>query len=160
MEAPAYVPPDQLARRSYESARRRRQVMDVSEIVGDLQGRYKLAKAQLALLPEPKDDPDEKFSGTRYECEEVMETHRAPPSGAVGEHRDGREQYKNRQEAFKKCCESDKFKAWHNVEVMRRRGQLSDIQTRVDSAMLEHNLKIEYFPTAEERRNMLGVHGS
>lgn len=83
-----------------------------------------------------------------------------PPSGAVGEDRDGREQYKNRQEAFKKCCESDKFKAWHKLETMRRLGQLNDIEERVDDMMQEQNIKVEYFATAEERRNQKGIHGS
>lgn len=67
-----------------------------------------------------------------------------PPSGAVGEHRDGREQYRNKQEAFRKCCESPKFKAWHRVETLRRLGQLRDIDKAVDEAMSESNLKIEY----------------
>lgn len=65
------------------------------------------------------------------------------PSGAVAEHRDGREQYRNRQEAFRKCAESKEFKAWHKVETMRRLGQLRDIDKVVDMAMLPHNLKIE-----------------
>jgi protein subunit release factor B len=81
-------------------------------------------------------------------------------SGAVGEHRDGREQYKNRQEAFRKCCESDKFRAWHKLETMRRLGQLDGIDSRVDAMMQEQNLKVEYFATPEERRNMKGIHGS
>lgn len=69
--------------------------------------------------------------------------HRA--SGAVGEHRDGRDQYLNRREAFKKCAESKEFKAWHHVEVMKRRGKLKEVDRAVEEAMLPQNLKVEYF---------------
>jgi protein subunit release factor B len=67
-----------------------------------------------------------------------------PASGAVAEHRDGREQYLNKREAFRKCCESEKFKAWHRVETMRRLGQLKNIDQIVDEQLNERNLKIEY----------------
>lgn len=66
-------------------------------------------------------------------------------SGAVGEHRDGREQFINRREAFRKCCESGQFKAWHKVETMRRLGTLRGIDEAVDAAMAPENLKIEYY---------------
>ena len=36
-----------------------------------------------------------------------------PASGAVAEHRDGRDQRKNKEQAFVKCVTSDKFKKWH-----------------------------------------------
>lgn len=66
-----------------------------------------------------------------------------PPSGAVGEHRKGRDQYRNKQEAFRKCCESAEFKRWHKAEVARRLGTLKDIDAAVDEAMRPENLKIE-----------------
>lgn len=68
-----------------------------------------------------------------------------PASGAVAEHRDGRDQFRNKQEAFRKCAESPKFQAWHRVEVLRRLGQLKDIESKVDEAMQAKNLKIEEF---------------
>lgn len=68
-----------------------------------------------------------------------------PASGGVAEHRDGRDQFRNKQEAFRKCAESPKFKAWHRVEVLRRLGQLKDIESKVDEAMQAKNLKIEEF---------------
>jgi len=71
-----------------------------------------------------------------------------PLSGAVAEHRDGRDQFRNRQEAFRKCCESPKFKAWHKVEVLRRSGELRDIEARVDQMMSPENIKIEYLGEA------------
>ena len=67
-----------------------------------------------------------------------------PPSGARAEHRDGRDQYLNRREAFRKCCESPEFKAWHRVEVLRRQGTLEKIEEEVDRQMDPKNIKIEY----------------
>ena len=64
-------------------------------------------------------------------------------SGARAEHRDGREQYLNKREAFRKCCETPEFKAWHRVEVQRRLGHLRDIEAVVDAAMNPNNIKIE-----------------
>jgi protein subunit release factor A len=64
-------------------------------------------------------------------------------SGARAEHRDGRDQFRNRQEAFRKCAETPEFKAWHRVETMRRLGTLKDIDRAVDAAMSPSNLKIE-----------------
>jgi protein subunit release factor A len=66
-------------------------------------------------------------------------------SGARAEHRDGRDQGKNKQEAFRKLVETPVFKAWHKTEVARRLGQLKDVEKAVDEAMAEHNLKVEYF---------------
>lgn len=68
-----------------------------------------------------------------------------PPSGAVAEHRDGRDQFRNKQEAFRKCCESEKFRAWHRVETLRIRGMLKGIDQKIDEMMSPENLKIEYF---------------
>src|ERR1700739_1335653 len=67
-----------------------------------------------------------------------------PPSGARAEHRDGRDQFKNKQAAFEKCVNTPAFKAWHKVEVARRLGQEVDIESRVDAMMKSENLKIEY----------------
>jgi protein subunit release factor A len=67
-----------------------------------------------------------------------------PASGAVAEHRDGRDQRKNKELAFEKCCKTPKFMSWHRNEVMRRLGMLKDIENRVDKMMDLSNLKIEY----------------
>jgi hypothetical protein len=69
--------------------------------------------------------------------------HRA--SGARAEHRDGRDQRKNKEEAFRKCCESPQFTAWHRIEVMRRLGTLREVDDAVDAALNPANLQIEYF---------------
>ena len=71
-----------------------------------------------------------------------------PDSGARAEHRDGRDQRKNKEAAFQKCVESPQFKAWHRVETMKRMGTLKDIETRVNESMVPENLRIEYLPAA------------
>jgi peptide chain release factor 2 len=69
-------------------------------------------------------------------------------SGARAEHRDGRDQSKNKEEAFKKLVATKQFKAWHAIEVARRLGKLKHleaaVEAAVDRAMAEHNLKVEY----------------
>jgi peptide chain release factor 2 len=66
-------------------------------------------------------------------------------SGARAEHRDGRDQAKNKEEAFKKLVNSVKFKTWHKTETMRRLGELQEIEKRVDNMMQPENLKIEEY---------------
>lgn len=73
----------------------------------------------------------------------VRITHRA--SGAVGEHRDGRDQYRNKQDAFRKMAESETFRTWHIMEVARRTGLLEQINEEVEKSMAAHNLKVEYY---------------
>ena len=65
-------------------------------------------------------------------------------SGARAEHRDGRDQRKNKEEAFRKCAETPQFKAWHRVETLKRKGLLKNIESALDEAMRPENLKIEY----------------
>jgi len=67
-----------------------------------------------------------------------------PPSGARAEHRDGRDQHRNKSAAFEKCVNTKAFKAWHKAEVARRLGQEYDIEKRVDEAMRPENIKVEY----------------
>lgn len=67
------------------------------------------------------------------------------PSGARGEHRDGRDQHLNKREAFVKCVQSKEFQAWHKTEVLRKMGVLKEIDAKVDAMMDPANLKIEEF---------------
>lgn len=67
------------------------------------------------------------------------------PSGARAEHRDGRDQGKNKAEAFRKCCESKQFQAWIRLEAARRTGTIKDLDRKVDEMMAPGNLKIETF---------------
>lgn len=63
-----------------------------------------------------------------------------PPSGAVGEGRDHRTNTKNRQDAFVKLANSDKFKTWHKIECARLMGNRlpetpEQIMSRVDKVI-------------------------
>lgn len=70
-----------------------------------------------------------------------------PPSGAVGYSEASRSQAENKREAWHKCVESDKFKAWIKVESARLTGELDrrerEVERRVDEAMRPENLTIE-----------------
>ena len=69
--------------------------------------------------------------------------HRA--SGARGEARDSRDQFRNKRTAFVRMLETKEFKAWHKMEVARRLGKLRDLDTIVDEQMDMKYLKIEAF---------------
>lgn len=66
-------------------------------------------------------------------------------SGARAEHRDGRDQAKNKEEAFKKLVKTEEFTRWHKAEVAKRLGYLRDIEEAVNRSMAEENLKVEYY---------------
>lgn len=70
----------------------------------------------------------------------VRVTHQ--PSGAVGESREMKSQYANKQRAFKRMAESDKFQRWARIETARRSGQPS-IEQQVKSALAPNNLRLE-----------------
>ena len=65
-------------------------------------------------------------------------------SGARAEHRDGRDQFRNKQEAFRKCAESKEFKAWHHLEVMKRLGKLKEVDRVVEESIRPENLRVEF----------------
>jgi protein subunit release factor A len=71
-----------------------------------------------------------------------------PASGARAEHRDGRDQGKNKIEAFKKLMQTKEFMAWHRVETLKRLGIWQDIERQareaVDAAMSPENIRVEY----------------
>lgn len=69
-------------------------------------------------------------------------------SGAVAEHRDGRDQAKNKIAAFEKLVETKKFKDWHKAEVHRFIYANADriaeqVAKRVDELMYPSNLRVE-----------------
>ncbi len=81
-------------------------------------------------------------------------------SGARAEHRDGRDQAKNKEAAFMKLAKNDAFLKWHKAEVARRLRKISDdveiyqgisvemedsITESVERQMRPENLKIEEF---------------
>ena len=74
-----------------------------------------------------------------------------PPSGAIGEGRVHREQYKNEREALTALANSKEFKRWHKTECARRMGQQvpetpEEIMLRVDVMLaVPGALKIETY---------------
>ena len=71
----------------------------------------------------------------------VRVTHRA--SGAVAEHRDGRDQGKNRATAFAKLVETKEWRAWHRAEVARVLGITAEAERAAELAMAAANLRVE-----------------
>ncbi len=79
-----------------------------------------------------------------------------PASGARAEHRDGRDQAKNKEAAFEKLAKTKEFLKWHKAETARRlNDELEDsiiesidrlkVDRAVNLAMRPENLKIEEF---------------
>lgn len=66
-----------------------------------------------------------------------------PASGARAEHRDGRDQAKNKEKAFEKMAATKAFTNWIKAEVSRRLGVTAAIEARVDMMMDPKNLRIE-----------------
>lgn len=71
-----------------------------------------------------------------------------PASGARAEHRDGRDQARNKVAAFKKLAETPAFKKWLKSEVARRLHPLvvklqQDLNVKIDTMMDAVNLRIE-----------------
>lgn len=64
-------------------------------------------------------------------------------SEAVGKSEDGRSQLHNKQAAFRRMAESEKFKLWLKFQVSKILGIEKQIQEDVDRAMLPKNLKVE-----------------
>jgi len=67
------------------------------------------------------------------------------PSGALATAEESRSQHTNKRKAFERVTKTKKFKQWIRLEVARQCGESVDIESEVDLAMQEHNLKIESF---------------
>lgn len=81
-------------------------------------------------------------------------------SGAIGEGRDERYQPVNKKNAFIRCTENPKFKAWLKVEIAKRQGTYEDIQKKVDEMMKPENLKIEYFESDLDKKENAEIFGN
>jgi protein subunit release factor B len=68
-------------------------------------------------------------------------THRA--SGAVGECEDHREQSKNKKEAFKRMSNTNEFKAWLNLEIKRKSGELAVIEQEIEQSLKKVKTEIK-----------------
>lgn len=64
-------------------------------------------------------------------------------SGARAEHRDGRDQDKNKRAAFIKLTETSEFKKWHKIEVARLLGKERLMEEMVDAMMSPKHIKVE-----------------
>ena len=73
-------------------------------------------------------------------CSAVRCTHIA--SGAVGQAEDDRSQHVNKRLAFKRMSNTNRFKAWHKLEVARKTGELARIEDQINFDM-KHRIKIE-----------------
>lgn len=69
-----------------------------------------------------------------------------PPSGAVGESREHRTQWRNKQLAFTRMANTPEFQRWVQIEHARVTGTLL---SAVADAMRPENLLIEYGPFDE-----------
>jgi protein subunit release factor B len=65
-----------------------------------------------------------------------------PPSKAVGECREYREQIRNKRMAFKRMVETKEFKNWVRIEGLRESGELRKIEDQVEKEM-RYNTKTE-----------------
>jgi len=73
-----------------------------------------------------------------------------PVSGAVGESRSERSQYRNRRLAFRRLVDSKKFRVWHKLAC----AELIDgksIEREVRDWMRPENLKVEVFKDGQWR---------
>lgn len=70
-------------------------------------------------------------------------------SGAVGQAEDTRSQLKNKQLAFERMAQTDKFVAWHKMKVAKMLGEEQKIHDAVENAMRPWNLAVEYFDPNE-----------
>lgn len=66
--------------------------------------------------------------------------HRA--SGARAYSEASRNQLENKRDAFVKMCESEEFKKWHKLEVLRRTGMMDQIDRKVEQELTKIRLEI------------------
>jgi len=64
-----------------------------------------------------------------------------PKSGAMATCQEERSQKANRERAFKRLCESDKFQKWLKLETAKKMGMLKDVDAEVERQM--KNIKME-----------------
>ncbi len=76
---------------------------------------------------------------------------RHPASGCVAESREERSQHQNKQIAFRRLANSEKFRNWLRLEVARICGIQAEIEEKVKQAMRPGNLRIEAWDNKEKR---------
>jgi protein subunit release factor A len=76
-----------------------------------------------------------------------------PASGAVGISRDERSQLRNKELAFLRCVESEKWQNWHRVECARRLGQKLDEEKKQTAGFRSEKIR-----SYNEKRNQVTNH--
>jgi len=66
-----------------------------------------------------------------------------PPSGAVGECEDHREQPQNKKESFKRMVKSEKFQTWLRIEIARQTGRLAEINAEIEREMKRVKVEVK-----------------
>lgn len=64
------------------------------------------------------------------------------PSGAHGYAEDDRSQGRNRQLAFERMANSKEFKKWHQMETLKRSGQMAQIDAEVEKSLKQVKLEV------------------
>lgn len=64
-------------------------------------------------------------------------------SKAVGKSEDGRSQAHNKRTAFKRCCETKKFKAWVRIQVAKALGLEAQVEAEVERLMQNRHMKFD-----------------
>lgn len=68
-----------------------------------------------------------------------------PASGARAEHRDGRDQNRNRTAAFEKLCQTPAFRAWHAIRCSELSGATERAASIVEASMRPEHIRVETF---------------
>lgn len=63
-------------------------------------------------------------------------------SGAVGECREERSQWQNKQKAFRRMAETEKFRKWLKIRIAKQLGEKS-VEEVVDEMMQPQNIRID-----------------
>jgi len=74
-----------------------------------------------------------------------------PPSGAIGNSQEAREQSENRRIAFNRCVQSKEFQNWLKLTTSAIISGYQSIEKQVNESLKEENLKIEYYDPKEIR---------
>lgn len=68
-----------------------------------------------------------------------------PPSGAVGESKEDRQQHINRRTAFQRCVNSKEFQNWIKLTSAAISAGFVSIEKQINESMKEENIKVEYY---------------
>ena len=66
-----------------------------------------------------------------------------PKSGAMATCQEERHQKANRERAFKRLVESDKFQNWLKLEISRQAGDINEIEQKVEKTMRQVKVEVK-----------------